>query len=109
MNKMSAVGALLLLQLSGCGQMLEDMRNARAEKEERECNPGSQCWNQLSPDQKIQLARMRQEQAYRDEQLRMQRESLEIQKRRQRQDAMRGPLQTDCRSDGYGNTRCTTY
>lgn len=103
---------------SGCTQFVDNFREgmrqqaeanaqAQAQRNEDECNQGSDCWNALTTDQRIALLRVKVEQAKLNQQT----------YRMQQQAAKPAPFQpilgnrminTNCFTDGFGNTQCTS-
>lgn len=52
-----------LASLSGCAGMMEQARQQQIAQNERDCNPGSACYNSLTPEQKVRLVAIKQEAA----------------------------------------------
>ena len=65
---------LALALLSGCAQMAAQQQAI----DERDCNPGSQCYNSLTADQKVQLFAVKQEAAQREKDRQLQRDALQM-------------------------------
>lgn len=69
------VGPLLALTLlSGCAQMAAHQQAL----DERDCNPGSQCYSVLTPEQKVRLVAIKQEAAQREQDRQLQRDALQM-------------------------------
>ena len=72
--------------LSGCAQMVAQAQAQQQAINERDCNPGSQCYSSLTPEQKVQLVAIKQEAAQREKDRQLQRDALKmLQNRFQRQ------------------------
>ncbi len=74
----ATVAVVGLASLSGCAGMMEQARQQQIAQNERECNPGSSCYNSLTPEQKLRLVAIKQEAAQRDKDRQMQRDVLNL-------------------------------
>lgn len=99
---------LLVLHLSGCAKFFANMERAEKERAERECLAGSQCFANLTPEQRYALIQSRREEAYRQEMLQIERDRLRLEQQRAQDERIRnlGAGQTHCRSDGLGGFYC---
>jgi len=71
--------------LSGCAQMVAQAQAQQRAIDERDCNPGSQCYSSLTPEQKVRLVAIKQEAAQREKDRQLQRDALQmLQNRSQR-------------------------
>ncbi|MBI2728220.1 MAG: hypothetical protein HYX42_18430 [Polaromonas sp.] len=59
----AALAVAALASLSGCAGMAEQARQQQIAQNERDCNPGSTCYNSLTPEQKLKLVAIKQEAA----------------------------------------------
>ena len=64
--------------LSGCAQMVAQAQAQQRAIDERDCNPGSQCYRSLTPEQKVQLVAIKQEAAQREKDRQLQRDALQM-------------------------------
>jgi len=78
-KSLSFVGVLLAgALLSGCAQMVAQAQAQQQAIDERDCNPGSQCYRSLTPEQKVQLVAIKQEAAQREKDRQLQRDALQM-------------------------------
>lgn len=78
-KSLSLVGVLLAGSLlSGCAQMVAQAQAQQQAIDERDCNPGSQCYRSLTPEQKVQLVAIKQEAAQREKDRQLQRDALQM-------------------------------
>jgi hypothetical protein len=75
-NKTTLTAGLLLTValLSGCAQMAAQQQAL----DEQNCNPGSQCFSSLTPEQKVRLFAVKQEAAQREQDRQLQRNALQM-------------------------------
>ena len=64
--------------LSGCAQMVAQAQAQQRAIDERDCNPGSQCYSSLTPEQKVRLVAIKQEAAQREKDRQLQRDALQM-------------------------------
>lgn len=78
--KSVSLAAVLLASalLSGCAQMVAQAQAQQQAINERDCNPGSQCYSSLTPEQKVQLVAIKQEAAQREKDRQLQRDALQM-------------------------------
>lgn len=104
---------------SGCSQFVDNFREnmrqqaeaneqAQAQRNEDECNQGSNCWNTLTTDQKIALLRVKVEQAKLNQ---MQQQAAQPKTWSQiynETSAGNQTINTSCTHDMMGNMQCTS-